>query len=311
MNLLITGGFGYIGGRLARSLCQDGHVVRLASRRSRVSPKDGGRIEFATVDWDDEISLRKVCEGQDVIIHTSGLGSKECESDPAAAFRVNAMFTYRLAKTASESRVSRLVYLSTAHVYGNPLCGRIDEDVAPANDHPYAKSNLEGENSLLSGASSSDMSVIIVRLSNVVGAPANLAPNCWTLLAGDLCKQAVLKRELVLRSNALIERDFIPMSECIRVIKYFVESVETNFQLKVFNVGSGRSRSLIEMAADISDITKEKLGYHPDIVELVNRSPVSKLDYVCQRIKNLGIDIKPSISQELSGMIDFVEENFK
>lgn len=268
MRILITGGFGYVGGRVARHLQQAGHQVILGSRSSRKSPPWLPMAEVAQTDWNDVRSLKQACEGVDVVIQAAGMNAQDCVADPLAALEVNGIAVARLIVAAVESKVARLVYISTAHVYASPLVGIITEETCPRNWHPYSTSHLVGENVVLGACQRGEIEGIVLRLSNAFGAPVEKNANCWMLLVNDLCQQAAKTERMVLRTNGLQQRDFIPLAAVCQVIEQVstIDFKSLAFNVfNVFNVGSGRSQSLLEMAKLVQKRCGVVLGCEPEL----------------------------------------------
>jgi UDP-glucose 4-epimerase len=77
--------------------------------------------------------------------------------------------------------VTKFVYFSTAHVYGSPLQGLIDENSTPRPMHDYAITHRLAEDYVLQANSDKDITGSILRLTNSVGSPLNSKENCWML----------------------------------------------------------------------------------------------------------------------------------
>ena len=195
---LITGGFGFFGGRMACYLHRGGHRVVLGSRVQRPSPAWLSDAEVRQTVWDNEDSLANICRNIDVLIHAAGMDAADCAADPSGAFEVNQAGTARLVRVACRSSIKLFLFLSTAHVYSSPLEGVITEDLFPVNPHPYAASNLAGEKEVIQGTNNQETRGVIVRLSNAFGVPASDETKCGLLVINDLCHQAVGTRKLVL-----------------------------------------------------------------------------------------------------------------
>jgi UDP-glucose 4-epimerase len=264
MRILITGGFGFVGGRLAVHLAQAGHQIILGTRHSMTAPDWLPQANVAKIAWDDEIALERSCEGIDVIIHAAGMNAQDCAADPIAALAFNGLATARLVTAAKQVRVKKFIYLSTAHVYANPLVGTITEETCPRNLHPYATSHLAGEQAVLSAHSRGELQGIILRLSNAFGSPMHEDVNCWMLLVNDLCKQAIETRKLVLHTSGLQHRDFIGLTQVCCVTEKLVDSDKLE-QAQVFNVGAGVSQSVLAMAKLIQQRCGKVLGFVPEL----------------------------------------------
>ncbi len=293
MRILITGGFGFVGGRLAVHLAQSGHQIILGTRHSKTSPEWLPQAEVAKIAWDDEEALERSCDGVNVIIHAAGMNAQDCATDPITALAFNGLASAKLVAAASRASVKKFIYLSTAHVYASPLVGVITEETCPRNLHPYATSHLAGEHAVLSASSRGKFQGVVLRLSNTFGAPMHKDANCWMLLVNDLCKQAVQTRQLVLQTSGLQHRDFIGLAEVSYVVE---ELIGYNLleQAKVFNVGAGVSLSVIAMAQLIQQRCVKILGFEPEL-ECKKAGAYelnSTLTYSINRLNLLGIGCK-------------------
>ena len=102
MKVLITGGFGYVGGRLARHLASSKHEVYLGSRSPRSEPGSLAEKHIVQMDWTDDHSLTMACKNMDVVIHTAGMNASECADNPPMALEVNGSATARLVAAAAK-----------------------------------------------------------------------------------------------------------------------------------------------------------------------------------------------------------------
>ena len=263
MRILITGGFGFLGGRLAQHLQLAGHNVLLGSRKIELMPDWLPQTGVVLTNWNDGFSLEHICQNVDIVIHTAGMNAADCAADPVAALECNGVFTTRLVRAAGSAKVKRFIYLSTAHVYASPLTGVITEKICPRNLHPYATSHLAGENAVLSASDRGEIEGIVLRLSNAFGMPGHREVNCWMLLVNDLCRQAVQTKMLVLHSNGLQQRDFISIAEVCNVAEQLVLYDGKLIQTPVFNVGGEMSQSVFEMALLIQQRCVQVLGFRP------------------------------------------------
>jgi UDP-glucose 4-epimerase len=262
MRILITGGWGFIGGRLAQYLQKEGHKIILASRFSRDTPEWLPESEVYCIDWESEFSLQQACQGVDVIIHSAGMNAKDCIANPIEALEVNGYGTEKLIQAAISKCVQRFVYLSTAHVYSNPLVGEISDSTFPLNNHPYATSHLVGENALLKAHENRHINGVVLRLSNTYGYPTHKEVNCWMLLVNDICKQAVENNQIIIKSSGLQYRDFISMNALCNVVSNIIQN---NLITGCFNVCSENSKTVIEMAEYIQRRCNFILNIYPTI----------------------------------------------
>lgn len=313
MRILITGGFGFVGGRLAVHLVQAGHQIVLGSRNPAIPPSWLPQAEASQIKWDDDRALEHRCNDVDVVIQAAGMNAQDCAADPVAALAFNGVATARLVAAASRAGVQRFIYLSTAHVYTSPLVGTITEDTCPRNLHPYATSHLAGEHAVLRASQHGKMQGIVLRLSNAFGAPVHKDVNCWMLLVNDLCKQAVQTRKLVLQSSGLQQRDFVGMSGVCRVAEYIAVGHGASMQPGVFNVGVGVSQSVFAMAQLIQQRCMQVLGFEPTLQrvqgEVDEQHPV--LTYRADNLAALGINFNSlDNSVEIDSLLRFCQSTF-
>src|SRR5690349_14735169 len=127
MRVIISGGLGYVGGRLSKYFAEEGHeVVALSRQAGKLSG-----IEFpskmSVLHPDEVLKDTSVINGADVFIHLAGMNENDCIKYPLKAIDVNIAGTLNWLEAAYTSRINRFVYFSTAHVYGKPLNGYYDE----------------------------------------------------------------------------------------------------------------------------------------------------------------------------------------
>ena len=223
MQVLITGGLGYLGGRLASHLMYKDYKVFVGTRKGIKSVKDplSDAIPIQ-MDWKDPESLELATSRVDVVIHAAGMSSQVCSENPPKAFEVNGLNTAKILDAAIANGVRRFIYLSTVHVYKSPLEGDIDENTLPTNLHPYATSKLAGETVVLNAKKMGKINGIVLRLSNGSGHPIFHETKCWHLVLNDLCRQSIEKRELFLHSEKSIERNFVSIIDICFGIEHFI-----------------------------------------------------------------------------------------
>ena len=312
MRVLIAGGFGFAGGRLANYMHRAGYQVILGSRKASEPPDWLPRAEVARLDWNSVDALEAACSGADVVIQAAGMNAQDCAADPVAALMVNGVATARLMEAASKAAVKRFVYLSTAHVYGSPLAGRVDENTCPRNLHPYASSRLAGENALLGASRQGGTQGIVLRLSNGFGVPVHRDVNCWMLLVNGLCKQAVEEGQMVLQSTGLQHRDFIAMSEICRTAESLIKRSFDTGVPSVINVGAGMSQPVREMAQFIQQRCQVVLSFCPQLTwsESVGEEEHFSLEYRSNGLRELNLMPRIDNTAEVDELLAFCAATF-
>jgi UDP-glucose 4-epimerase len=312
MRILITGGFGFLGGRLGQHLYQVGHQVVLGSRNASGAPNWLPYAEVAKIDWNDTRALKQTCNSVDVLIHTAGMNAQDCETNPVAALEVNGFATARLLDAAIQSSVKRFIYLSSAHVYASPLIGTITEETCPSNLHPYATSNLAGENVVLGATQRGEIEGFVLRLSNVFGAPMHKDVNCWMLLVNNLCRRVVTERKLILNTTGVQRRDFLTLGDFCCVLTHVIGLHKKQFSGRIFNVGGNWAPRIIDMVELIRSRCSVVLGFTPDIIRPESAEEVMPLDldYRTNGLIVSGFKSSMNVNVEIDATLLFCREAF-
>jgi UDP-glucose 4-epimerase len=314
VRILVTGGFGYLGGRLSQFLeSQKKYQITLGSRRQlSAAPPWLPQAEAVRIRWDSPGQLQDICIGVDTVVHLAGMNAQDCQADPSTAFEVNAVATGRLVDAAIKAGIKRFIYLSTAHVYSSPLTGIISEETCPLNLHPYATSHRAGEDLLRNAHQHGEIEAVVIRLSNAFGAPAHKGVNCWMLLANDLCRQAVTTKQLVLRTTGLQRRDFIPLNDMCRAVEYLLNLSVSELGEGVFNLGGKWSPSVLGMASIIQQRCKVVLGFEPEIISPAPQpdEATEVLDYHIDALSKAGFQLKADRNVEIDNLLKFCDTEF-
>jgi UDP-glucose 4-epimerase len=309
---LITGGFGFIGGRLALHFQRAGHLVRLASRYEYPIPKWLPAAEVRRCDWSNSEDLERLCSSVDLVIHAAGMNSQDCANDPVRALEANGLGTARLFEAAKAAGAACFVYLSTAHLYASPLVGVLTEDCCPQNLHPYATSHRAAEDFVLGNNSVNGMAGLVLRLSNVFGVPAHKDANCWTLLVNDLCRQAAETGSLYLNSSGLQQRNFIPIADLCAGVDHLAICRPRAASATILNFGGDRSFSVRAMAELVAERCNHVLGFKPPIIvpHRTEEPAYGKLDYRTDRLNSLGFVPESQYGKEIDELLIYCRTTF-
>ncbi len=310
--ILVTGGMGFVGGRVAQSLAaRDDVAITLGSRKAQAPPDWLPAAQVVAMDWHSQQSLVSACDGVGTLVHLAAMNDAECLRDLVGALEVNVVNTARLLEAAKESGVRRVIYFSTAHVYGSSLVGRIDESTLPKGRHPYAYSHRAAEDVVLAAANV-DLTSIVLRLSNGFGVPAHPAVNAWMLLVNDLCRQAVKVRRLSLKSSGLLKRDFVTLHDVSRLVSFMLDLPKAELGDGLFNMGSGQSTRVIDMAGLIQTRCTELLGFAPEICrpEPAENETSPDLDYRIDKLLKTGFTLNSNPAAEIDAILRMCGEAF-
>lgn len=305
MRIAITGGSGFLSGRLAEDLSQKGHSVQVFTRKH--DPKNTIARE-RIVNWSSEESLSHICNKSDVVIHAAGINAKDSNDNPLLANEVNGGNTTKLALLASTFGVKKFIYISTAHVYKNESVGVFTEESIPQNNSPYATSHLIGEHGVLELDGLNGMRSIVVRVGNVYGAPANNNTSCLNLAVNNFYYQALTQHRITIQSNSKTERNFLSATDFCSTFNQIINLERMN-GFRLFNVGALNSRSLLEMAKLVTFDTGFRIGKSIEVTE-INRTENSdlKFDLNTDRLQGLGISTKDNFKEEFDRLYAYFSE---
>ncbi len=306
MNLLITGAEGYLGGRLIQYFSSFADKIYTAGRRSAFNNSDTSSVEHRHFDLTSASSMAGVCKDVDVVIHLAALNEVVCQQQPALAIQANIGGTYHLLQEAFHSGVKHFIYLSTAHIYGAPLVGSIDESTLPKPVHPYAISKKGAEDFVL--AMQGKMNITVFRLSNSFGYPVSENINRWKLIGNDLCRQLIETGHITLHSSGQQQRDFVTISDVARAIHFAMD----NTVLDLYNLG-GKALSIYAFAELVASRYKHSYGKEATIFTKKDASPqqnFESLSYSTALFSASGFDFENNFEAEIDHTLSFCEKAF-
>lgn len=271
MNILLTGGAGYIGSHTAVVLSQAGHEVVLLDNFCNSNPSVlerlqkilGKALHCVNVDVRDTDVVEKVLREYkiDAVIHFAGLKAVgESVEKPIEYYVNNVQGTISLLQAMKSTDIKTLVFSSSATVYGDPQYLPIDENHPTSATNAYGRSKLHIEEMLRDVASSdSEWKIICLRYFNPVGAhesgligedpsnvPNNLMPYIAQVAAGKLPHINVYGNDYPTPDGTGI-RDYIHVVDLAEVHFASLRFLEENKGWNVFNIGTGRGYSVYEI----------------------------------------------------------------
>lgn len=223
MKVLITGGAGFIGTHLVRSLLADGHEVRVIDDMSsgsedvpRMSYTDL-RIDFRQASILEDDMLDQLAEGCDAVVHLAALiSAPESVKDPLGVHRVNVTGTLRALEAARRHQVPRVVFASSAAVYGNQ--GGHPGGIAGRPTSPYGASKLAAEAYAAAYAEVYGVDVKVLRLFNVYG-PDQRADHPYAPVVARFVDRAKRGLPLQIHGDGKQVREFVHVFNVCDVVR--------------------------------------------------------------------------------------------
>jgi UDP-glucose 4-epimerase len=273
-NILLTGGAGYIGSHVTNLLIDQGCNVTIVDNlitgnKTLLNPK----AKFINCDIADTRNISKILINNefDIVMHFAGLiRVDESVNEPERYNEFNFEKAKIFLNTCFENGLKKIIFSSTASVYGNPIKNNVSEndDLNPLN--PYAETKLKLENYIINKSKSDDISYIILRYFNVAGADQKLRSGLISKYSTHLIKiaseVAVGKRdEIIINGNDYDTRDGTTIRDYIHVsdladihlvsAKHLIDKNKSN----IFNCGYGSGYSVKEVIDTYNKILNKKI----------------------------------------------------
>ncbi len=275
MNVLLTGGAGYIGSHAALSLLDSGHNVHiiddLSTGNEMLIPKNA---HFTNCNINNEKIVSDILKSKkfDLLMHFAGfIQVEESVKYPDKYFENNTNNAIKLFNVCKNNGLNKIVFSSTAAAYGKVSGNNlIDENTNLNPQNPYAESKIRTEKFLFDNKDS--FKFIILRYFNVAGADKNLRSGQIskrsTHLIKILSEVVVGKRDHIKifgndydTPDGTAIRDFIHVSDLadihLKIASYLLEKSESN----LFNCGYGNGYSVLEVINTANQIYENKISY--------------------------------------------------
>jgi nucleoside-diphosphate-sugar epimerase len=259
MRALVTGGAGFIGSNLVELLLAEGHeVVILDNLSSGYAENVMPAAEFVTGDVSDEGAAHDAMEGCEAVFHlAASVGNTRSIDDPVRDSMVNVIGTLRVLEAARAHGVGRIVFSSSAGIFGELKTLPIREDHPQDPDSPYGTSKLAAEKMCLVYNKLYGMHNVCLRYFNVYGARQRFDAygNCIPIFAERMLRG----QDVTIFGDGKQTRDFVNAGDVVRA-NYLAAT--TPGVSGVFNLGSG-TRIAID---DLVDLMAEVSGTRPNII---------------------------------------------
>jgi UDP-glucose 4-epimerase len=273
-NILITGGAGYIGSHVANLLLDNNYNVtiidNLITGNRQLIPK---KANFFNCDISNQKEVTKIINQKkfDLVMHFAGLiRVDESIKKPEKYYEFNYEKAKVFLNTCIKNDLKKIIFSSTASVYGNPKEDNVSENDPLDPLNPYAKSKLKLENFLIEISKKEKIKYIILRYFNVAGADEKMRTGLISKYSTHLIKVAsevaVGKRDKIIINgddydtiDGTTVRDYIHVSDLadIHLIsgRYLIENGQSN----IFNCGYGVGFSVRQIIQSYNKILKKKI----------------------------------------------------
>lgn len=257
MNVLITGGAGFIGSHLVDRLIEEGHRVSVLDNLSfgelaNIKRHRGdSSFRFLEGDIRNLEDVTNALEGVDYVLHEAAITSVPFSvKNPQTTMDVNVGGTVNLLNVGSEMNVERFVFASTCAVYGEAKSLPISEDHTLDPSSPYAESKLSAEEECLSRANSNGIETVILRYFNVYG-PRQSGGSYAGVISKFLDSLRDDESPTIFGSGEQT-RDFVHIKDVVKANMLALGKKDAAG--RTFNVGSGNSVTVKRLFETIREI---------------------------------------------------------
>jgi len=281
LNILVTGGAGYIGSHFVDYLIKSGYypvIIDNLSRGHRESVNDN--IQFEVIDLLDFTTLNKFIKENkfDAVVHFAAFAYVgESVEIPEVYYQNNVIGSYNLIRACVESGIKNFIFSSTCSIYGNPVKVPISENQFSNPINPYANTKLVIEMLLKDFETAYGMKNVSLRYFNAAGAnpdgkigeshepEPHLIPIVLNTALGKRDKVLVFGNDYETPDGTCI-RDYIHVVDLadahLKAIEYLVDGNKS----AIINLGTGKGNSVLEIINNAESVTGKKIEY-----EIVSR----------------------------------------
>lgn len=290
MNILITGGAGFIGSHTSKLLLDKGHKVTILDNLS-LGRKEfvDSRAKLVVADIADSKKTQESLKGIDAVIHMAGLiVVPDSVKDPIGYCQNNVMGTISLLESMRKTGVKKIVFSSSACVYGSPKKLPLTEDSPIHPDNPYGASKASVETFLQSYNINFGFNTLILRYFNPYGPGEMHEPETHAI--PNFIKSTLAKKPIPLYWKGEQIRDFIYIDDLAQA---HIDVLNLS-GYQIFNVGTEKGVKV----KDVIDKIFKIVGYTVAVKDLGKRSGDVNANYASSKKLNEAVGWKAEVGLE-------------
>jgi UDP-glucose 4-epimerase len=308
MDVLVTGGCGYIGSALVPQLADqpDVDTVRVVDDLSASSPRnllgsglgDDDSIEFRRGDVTEYGDVESATRGCDTVIHLAAITGADSTHDRAAETRrVNYDGTENVLRAAGKLGIETVVFASSCNIYGRAATTDIDEETQPEPLNPYAETKHEAESLLREAADRYGFDATALRMSTNYGYSPGMRFN---LVVNHFVFRALTDRPLTVYGDGSNWRPFVHVADAARAYGHAARHPD-QWTHDVYNVGSDDGNYRI---SEIAELVRETLDADLDVTYLEDEHPGPSYHVDFDRLAETGFEPRHTLSEGITDLAD-------
>lgn len=309
MKALVTGGAGFIGSNIIKYLIEAGYEVRVIDNLSSgyicniIDYIQKGNVDFVGGDVCQFKCVDKAMDNIDVVFHlAASVGRQRSLDNPQLDSQTNLIGTVNVLEAMKNHNVKRIVYSSSAAMFGELITPTIDENHPQNADSPYGVSKLAAEKMILAYAGIYNITGVCLRYFNIYG--KNQRFDLYGNVIPIFAKRIYSREPITIYGDGTQTRDFVNAKDVARA--NYIASLSSN-GTDVYNLGSGKSVTIKWLADTMQEITGINVGikYAPERSADVKhcKANATKADRV------LGFKAEVSLEEGLEDYLDWYKNN--
>jgi len=261
MLIIITGGLGFLGSSLAKTLSKKGYkIIVLDKKKNKVFKKSKKIKVIENIDIVSLKSLNKIkIKKKNIILHCAGQPSAAKSFDnPRNDLFSNVIGTFNLINWAKKNHTKKIIYASTFNVYEEKISSKSLKETHNCNPKSfYAISKLTAENYIQVYCNFFNIKWNILRMFNIYG-PGQDPKNKYLGMINIYLNMAKENSKIVVKGSLNRFRDFVFIDDVIKAWEIVIK--DNKNQGQIYNVGSGKKTSVKKLIKEISVVLSKKIA---------------------------------------------------
>ena len=306
MKFLITGGAGFLGSYIVSALSERDEDIVVFDNLSTGKKKniENYNVELIVDSITNFSAIKSAMADVDIVFHLAAITSVvETERNPQIAFDINSFGTYNVVKSAIEAGVKKIIFFSSAAVYGDNFDIPLSEKSIPNPKSIYGLTKLDGEFIIKNYAENSKLKYAILRTFNAYG-PRQRLDSQYSAAIPSFIISAMNHEPITIYGDGEQTRDFIYAADVADCAIFLAKKDDAQ---GIFNLGNGEEISILSLAKNIIEIV------NPDVeipIKFAEPRPGDIYRSVADisKLRELGFAPKISLMEGLKRSIEKISD---